>query len=984
MLQVRGLSKIYKTKNGVDVKALDNVSLQFPETGMVFLLGKSGSGKSTLLNVCGGLDSPTSGEILVKGRSSKDFTQSDFDSYRNTFIGFIFQEYNILSEFSVEDNIALALELQGKPKDKAAITALLEDVDLTGYAKRKPNTLSGGQKQRIAIARALVKAPEIIMADEPTGALDSNTGKQVFDTLKKLSRDKLVIVVSHDRDFAEQYGDRIIELKDGRILSDVSKTTQQQEKLSANVNTVGDVLCVKRGADLTDADFDKIKAFLKNADEDVLIAGNPKDITTFKKVSRITDDGAKEVFLDTDPDKAEKKQYSPEDSRFIRSKLPAKHAIKIGLSSLKSKPVRLTFTVLLCTVAFIMFGLLSTLSFYDSEATFRQTMSDTADAMMQVSKIYLITETSYRQGYDTWEYDGTYQTYFSDAEFAAFEQQFGTDVFGGVSVGMNLNVRSTTSSYWNPQLQTIAYLPENHSLRSQINGSYPAGKNEICLSSYTAQVLKECQTYDADGNLLELNAASDIIGKTINISGVPYKVTGIFESGAIPEKYETLKDATTGNSRLLYDFTSALADGLHQVAFVSLDRLKTVASENEPYDPTEYSQQRAVTDLISSGAYEFSEWGNATYEAYSKMSSSAVYQPIVAGKTQPADNEAIVSSSMYYRSLAEVFSEKYNLLIETEDYARQERLIVAMDNCYRLSEGGSWQINKDSGKDEFVTLTAAEKTQLTDAVTATVKREGVTLKLGLKVFDDIDQMSVGDVEEFTVIGVVESSGTDEDRVYLSDACADRLWEIQKGALEYYSEYSTAYTADPNAIYGTVFLPYDGSEAQTDLYWSMYKNTDFKENGSRVDLAGAFVDNLRTVDDTVNSLSQVFLYIGLVMAVFAVLLFSNFISVSISQKKREIGILRAVGARSADVFKIFFSESFFIALVCVVLSTVGCIVACSLINAQLATGIGASLLVFGATAFAVLVAIAVVTAVVATFLPVYNAAKKKPVDSIRAL
>ena len=118
MLESVHLTKVYKTKGGTDVRALDDVSLRFPERGMVFLLGKSGSGKSTLLNVCGGLDSPTSGEIVVKGRSSKNFTQSDFDSYRNTFVGFVFQEYNILNEFSVEDNIALALELQGKPRTK--------------------------------------------------------------------------------------------------------------------------------------------------------------------------------------------------------------------------------------------------------------------------------------------------------------------------------------------------------------------------------------------------------------------------------------------------------------------------------------------------------------------------------------------------------------------------------------------------------------------------------------------------------------------------------------------------------------------------------------------------------------------------------------------------------------------------------------------------------------------------------------------------
>ena len=198
MLQVKNLVKRYTTK-GETVTALDHVSVDFPEKGMVFLLGKSGSGKSTLLNVSGGLDSPDEGEVIVKGKSSKDFSKSDFDSYRNTYLGFIFQEYNILNELTVAENVALALELQGKPREKSLVDSILEQVDLKGLGDRRPNTLSGGQKQRVAIARALVKDPEIIMADEPTGALDSATGAQVFDTLKKLSAEKLVVVVSHDR-----------------------------------------------------------------------------------------------------------------------------------------------------------------------------------------------------------------------------------------------------------------------------------------------------------------------------------------------------------------------------------------------------------------------------------------------------------------------------------------------------------------------------------------------------------------------------------------------------------------------------------------------------------------------------------------------------------------------------------------------------------------------------------------------------------------
>ena len=183
MIEAKNLCKIYKPKKGVPVKALDNVSIRFPQAGMVFLLGKSGSGKSTLLNLLGGLDSYNSGDILIKGESTKSFRQKQFDSYRNTYVGFIFQEYNILDEFTVGANIALAIELQNRKASDDEINNILDKVDLSGYGNRKPNELSGGQKQRVAIARALVKNPEIIMADEPTGALDSATGKQVLDTL---------------------------------------------------------------------------------------------------------------------------------------------------------------------------------------------------------------------------------------------------------------------------------------------------------------------------------------------------------------------------------------------------------------------------------------------------------------------------------------------------------------------------------------------------------------------------------------------------------------------------------------------------------------------------------------------------------------------------------------------------------------------------------------------------------------------------------
>lgn len=245
MIELKNIVKNYKSKKGRKTKALDNVSISFDDKGMTFILGKSGSGKSTLLNVLGGLDKYDEGEMLILGKSSKDFSSADFDSYRNTYIGFIFQEFNILEDYDVYENIALALELQHKEADDKKIDELLEKLDLKNLKNRKINELSGGQKQRVAIARALIKNPRIILADEPTGNLDSATGKEVMNLLKEIAKEKLVIIVSHDEEFATKYGDRIIEIKDGQIIKDTKEV-----KLKKTENTyeiVKSHLPIKRG-----------------------------------------------------------------------------------------------------------------------------------------------------------------------------------------------------------------------------------------------------------------------------------------------------------------------------------------------------------------------------------------------------------------------------------------------------------------------------------------------------------------------------------------------------------------------------------------------------------------------------------------------------------------------------------------------------------------------------------------------------------------
>lgn len=228
MFSIRNLEKVYYLKKAAPVVALKGVSVDFGDTGMIFILGKSGCGKSTLLNLMGGLDFPTKGEIVIDGKSSAEFTKEDYDDYRNRSVGFIFQEYNLLPEFTVYENVGIALQLQGRKADKSLIDEMLAKVELQLDEKRRPAELSGGQKQRVAIARALVKNPKIIFADEPTGALDSQTGNGILTLLKKLSSDRLVIVVSHDREFAYRYGDRVIEIADGLIVKDTASEGENE------------------------------------------------------------------------------------------------------------------------------------------------------------------------------------------------------------------------------------------------------------------------------------------------------------------------------------------------------------------------------------------------------------------------------------------------------------------------------------------------------------------------------------------------------------------------------------------------------------------------------------------------------------------------------------------------------------------------------------------------------------------------------------
>ena len=987
MIEIKNVTKTYKSKGGVETKALDGVSITFGETGLVFLLGKSGSGKSTLLNVCGGLDAPTDGEIIVKGKSSKEFSASDFDSYRNTFVGFVFQEYNILDEFNVEDNIALALELQGKPKDRDKIYSILKEVELEAYAKRKPNTLSGGQKQRIAIARALVKEPQIIMADEPTGALDSATGKQVFETLKELSKTRLVMVVSHDREFAEIYGDRIVELKDGKIISDVSKVNVPPAEVDENLCLIGEnTLSVKSGSSLSAKNIKTIKDFILSSGEDVIITKGETQITAFRKANRIASDNSAESFADTSADSVPIKAYTEEDGRFIRSRLPAAKAVKIGATGLKLKPIRLVFTILLSVVAFVMFGLFSTLMVYDGVKVAAKSFAESDTEYFNLGKRY-----TYKYDADS-NWNNSAEAAFTPDEYEYFKREFSKDsICYYKSDSVVENVR-TNSMYYQSNITGYAYIPENHVMRGKIiYGSYPVNDDEICISSYYLDVLINSDFYtlkeDGQGNATmektEISSASDAIGKYINcnLTGGDIrvmKIKGVFDSGKISADYEKLKSKTVDDYLLHAKFSYLLAENLHQFVLVSETYHEAHKLEAEKFVKY-YKGQFLYEGICFNGV-----------QSYEKVAFPVIFTD--GEKTELADDEIIISVEMLaFSKLYEEYkefkrNEIYSRLTEENPELSEEDLTYLTENeligC--LSEFDRYIIALSGAKVPDGDYSAEYLKKAEAAVKEFIDyKGGITISVDHKYYGNTN---ITENYTFKVAGFYTDYYDGKTDNILGCYVSENFFETHLKAISGFDDYITNYKPTGEEKYSGIIIPYDGTEQTFKRLSKLLGEDNRNENDVYYELNSYLYMCVDQANVFAHTLRNVFLGAGIAFAVFAGLLMFNFISVSISNKRKEIGILRAVGARGADVFKIFFSEAGIITVICTALAIIGTATACFLLNGVTKElfDVSISMFVFGFASVGMMLAIAALVAFAATFFPVFFAARKKPVESIRSL
>lgn len=949
MLQLQNVTKTYKTKAG-EVHALNGISLTFPTTGLVFITGKSGCGKTTLLNVIGGLDGIDGGEIFIQDKQFSTFSAAEYDSYRNTFIGFIFQEYNLLPEFTVEKNIKIAMELQGRKAEEIEFEQLLKDVEIDGLKKRKISELSGGQRQRVAIARALVKQPRIIMADEPTGALDSGTGIQVLDTLKKLSEKTLVIVVSHDREFAERYADRIVHLEDGKVAQDVTFT---QREITSAVSEQGNKLVVRRGAELSERDKDALAKAIRES-KDVEIIENP-------------------CFRDKTP--TGKVAHNAEDPVSLRkSRMKMKSAAYLGLKSLTVKPLRLVITVLISALAFAVFGICDTIANFSTTKILKnqlkiapsKTMVSTFDYCVdhdggdsysvKVSKKVVDGFQNKTGGMVKGVFDlnpnktGAVQASWSITELSSSNVFVGKKYYANAVNGLVEFDKETEIS------QDGAFKDFDYKL---VYGKYPDGAykadgtmnvsalSETAISTYLADSIRHYLN-GREWNGYKVTRYQDLVDNEtyLTVNQRQYKIVGIIDCGDIPAKYDPLISASqygTENSTLSSDFNGYIDSTAHKCLFVGKDFLKAM------------KEVENIADIYYGGnvSWTFSVDGNSGSSiADGYMYSAQNYGAdniLLFGGEYPENGEITLADDevlIHPQNLRTLFASKISALPltgRTEVYT----LIDSLDGGAKEEKRERLAQILDMVKANMANGYLYAKVQQRFVKTNTTKTTGVKI---VGVYFGVDTQSYTVANRYRLMineNLMQTFNVYEEQGDYSKALFSAR-SVRKGG---------------GAVVSQLLN-------QNGLVLNWYNN--------------AVLDVIRTNETTIRQGADLFLYADLALSVFAIFMLYNYMSTSIASKRQSVGILRALGAGGKNILTTFLIESLIVALINGLLANICAVVGCLLVNMYIVEvmGISVHFALFGIRQILIISGVSLLTALLSSCLPIIRISKKKPVELIR--
>ena len=862
MLEIKNITKVYVTA-GLEQKALDDVSIQFRENEFVSILGPSGSGKTTLLNIVGGLDDYTSGDLIINGVSTKKYRDRDWDTYRNHSIGFVFQSYNLIPHQTALSNVELALTLSGVSKEERRRRSIevLKKVGLETQMHKKPNQMSGGQMQRVAIARALVNDPDILLADEPTGALDSETSIQIMELLKEIAKDKLVIMVTHNPDLATAYSTRIVKLLDGKIIDD----------------------------------SDPVKENIK-------------------------------------VDKAKKERTKKRSSK--KTSMSFMTALSLSLNNLMTKKGRTILTAFAGSIGIIGIALILSLSSgvqnyisrveEDTLSSYPLTVEE-----QSVDTVSMITTLMGEQNNEEHDLDKVYSSNIM------------TDLINSMTTQLDTNNLEEFKKF--------------------LDGDETNIRDYTTDIQYTYRLPIELYKSDTSKEVLRVNPSS--VFDSFNIDGMSEMMEMQNTMGSGVSSTNVFQELLN-NQELLSSQYDVLA-GRFPEAYNEV-----VMIVNEDNEISDYA-------LYALGLKDQDELANLM----DKMK----------------NGEEIETENTSY-SYEEILDLTFKLVLPTDYYQKSDGIW--------LDKSGDTTYMKDlvdsSPEVKVVGILRPNEEAAVTSVSGTI---GYTHALTEYVIEEVnqteiakEQLAIPDVNIFTGLPFSDSNDkfsidqlTDEQKAYLATLSQEELSLL----LTQYSENANASYEDNLLTLGVVDInkpssiriyPKDFDSKEEIIQIIDDYNQDKESSGNEADvirytdIVGVMMSSVSTIIDTISYILIAFVAISLIVSSIMIGIITY---ISVLERTKEIGILRAIGASKKDVSRVFNAETFIEGLVA---GTMGILITVLLnipINMIIKHVVGisgiASLPIVGAI---ILVIISMTLTVIAGLVPSRMASKKDPVEALR--
>jgi len=984
MLQLKDVVKDYPTAT-TTVHALRKVSLNFRESEFVAILGPSGCGKTTMLNIIGGLDRYTSGDLVIGGVSTAEFDDEHWDAYRNATIGFVFQSYNLIPHLTVLENVELALSLVGEKKKarRAKAVAALHKVNMHEQIDKRPNQLSGGQMQRVAIARAIVNDPKIILADEPTGALDSELSVQVMDILQEISKNRLVIMVTHNAELAYQYATRICRFKDGQLIEDTNPYDPENESCEQS-ETVEETLAVEAQTnafansttDVTEVEVDRASVLTsQNAEINVQNGQNEEETGKKKKTSnhkrkvamRNVGEETKALFDKLGLNSLSKKKKK-KDKTFKPTSMSAGMAFGLSLKNLISKKRRTFLTSFAGAIGII--GLALVLSIYNGFNIYLAKMETemlsgvplgiyqynvSSNAIMDLMTSMMENEPS-NSG-----------TSYPDSD--EIKVSSGSAYDGAMAKMMLSIVKSFMDGVQKNEL-TVEF--------AEYMKAMPKDYYTAMNISYGLRYNLVRKTYDENGNV----AYKDISQQPRPLTTTAIATTVLGENG-LQAKYWQELVADEEVMMRSYDFIgegSRFPQNKNEV-------LLCVNSDN--------SINADLLNAFGIETYEKDEKGNVVIgndgKAVKMDTNNVPYEYFIGQTFKLVDNDSYYvydeESGKYENNVGigkastddSGDSSGFNPLSDKES----NKLIWSYDDSEEFQDLLKNMYVQSDEEIKIVGVIRAKKNAEHSYVTSSICYTGALAESTLESAQNSDlvkrQLALAEDSKnknatvFDGVRLNDSVDFAESGVNSSVAAITGVPALQ------YTYFMRAIGADRSPYYITVFPNDSDQKTNSGNYISAWQKSG-KGNLGYFDVSEMFLVNMRSTLDLV---SAMLIAVAAISLVVSTVMIGVITSNSVVERTREIGILRAIGARKKDIRNVFIAETSIIGLCSGLIGIAVTYILCPILSLiiKAVTGIG-SLLHFHPLHAFILVCLSLALTVISGIIPAIMASRKNVVDALR--